>query len=218
MDIYTKVLSPFLPPPPPLFNNTHSKVDTTTQLTIALIHSILTFAAIPLSFTPVRPLLLTHPFSAQPSAQELSARLGLIQRHHVAACMQSHEREVAAALDVPDLRPLDQLLAVVGREGEVLQGGFVVEGLAWPLERFSPGAVAQVVADEVGVPLRWVSRGQEEGEGRGGEHQTYSVDKHRDFLQDLRHQTMKRLHPIAREQKAAVDIEIAAIVTVRLRT
>lgn len=67
-------------------------------------------------------------------------------------------------------------------------------------------------------PFVGLVEGRKKEKGGGGEHQTYSVDKHRDFLQDLRHQTMKRLHPIAREQKVAVDVEIAAIVAVRLRT
>ena len=44
-----------------------------------------------------------YPFPVDPPIEELEARFRLIQRHHMARSMESHEGEVAAALDLTNL-------------------------------------------------------------------------------------------------------------------
>lgn len=100
------------------------------------------------------------------------------------AGMQPHEGEVAAALDLTDLGAHGELFAVIGGELEVVEGDVLEGFLAGPLERFGPGAVAEPVADEVGVALEGALEGVGGGEGcegRGGEG-AYRVNEDRDFF------------------------------------
>lgn len=62
-----------------------------------------------------------------------------------------------------------------------------------PLEFIRPSLVAQPVADEISIS---------------------GVDKDGDLLQDAGHKKVERLHPVTLEEEVAVDIKIAAVVTV----
>src|SRR5690606_28615390 len=95
-----------------------------------------------------------------------------------------HEGEVARGLD------LAVLLAGAG-ELEVLDLGLVEGLLAGPLEGLGPGAVAEPVADVVGVA---------------------GVDEDRDLLEDAGDKAVEGLHPVALEEEVAVDVEVAALV------
>jgi len=44
-----------------------------------------------------------HPLPEYPSVEKLQARFWLIQRHHVARSMKSHEGQIAATLDLTNL-------------------------------------------------------------------------------------------------------------------
>lgn len=48
-------------------------------------------------------LSLLHPLAAQPSIEHVQASNRLVVRNHVTASVQTHEREVAGALDRADL-------------------------------------------------------------------------------------------------------------------
>lgn len=63
--------------------------------------------------------------------------------------------------------------------------------MSLPLELISPGAVAEPVADEVGVT---------------------SVDKHWDLLKNAWDQAVEGFHPVTLEQEVAVDVKVARVV------
>lgn len=97
----------------------------------------------PLVKKPARPWPSpSHPFPADPPVEELQARLGLIQRHHMPTGVQSHKGEVPTALHLTDLGPLPQRGRVIGRERQIVQRDAAEGLLAGPFQAFGPGAVA----------------------------------------------------------------------------
>lgn len=74
-----------------------------------------------------------------------------------------------------------------------LRGG--IFSLSGPLKGFSPGLVAEPVADEIGIT---------------------GVDQDRDLLQESRNETVVGLHPVTVEEEVAVDVKVARVVAVDL--
>lgn len=65
--------------------------------------------------------------------------------------------------------------------------------LTRPLQRFRPRLIAKPIADEVRVA---------------------GVDQDRDLFKEFGHEAVEGLHPVAREEEAAIDIEVAGVVAV----
>lgn len=99
----------------------------------------------------------------------------------MAGSVQTHESQVAGALDGADL-------AAVSEELEVVKRCFLVVLVAGPLELVGPGEVAKPVADEVGVT---------------------GVDQDGDLLKDAGNETVEGLHPVTLEEEVAVDVHVA---------
>lgn len=131
------------------------------------------------------------PFTSQPAVEEFKTRLGLVHRDHVATAIETHEGEVAMGLDLADLLALVLILD----HDQVLQLSGGIFSLSGPLKGFSPGLVAQPVADEIGVT---------------------SVDQDRDLLQESRNETVVGLHPVTVEEEVAVDVKVARVVAIDL--
>lgn len=93
-----------------------------------------------------------------------------------------HECEVPARLECASL-----LLAKL----EILGLGGIEAALALPLQRLSPGPVAEPVADIIRIA---------------------GVDQDWDLLEDAGDEAVEWLHPVALEQEVAVDVEVARVV------
>lgn len=92
-----------------------------------------------------------HPLSENPSIEKLQARFWLIQRHHMAPGMKSHECQIAATLDLTNLPAVTAKL-------QGLELDLVVSLLPRPVKSLGPCLVTQPVADEVSVALRFISK------------------------------------------------------------
>lgn len=102
----------------------------------------------------------------------------------MASTVDLHKSKVARRLDF-------SILLAVNLEGRELSA---LEGLvAWPLELVGPGFITEPVADEVGIT---------------------SVDENGDLFQDTGHKKVEWLHPVTLEEKIAVNIEVAAVVSI----
>ena len=126
--------------------------------------------------------------------------------------MNSHEREIAAALHLANLLTITSKL-------QLLHLGLVVCGLTGPWKGLRPCLITQPVADEVGISLSRISiahsrYGKELWLGRGA----YSIDEHRDPLHNGRHQAVEWFHPVALQQETSIHVKIAAIVAVNFST
>lgn len=134
-----------------------------------------------------------EPFTSQPAVEELETRLGLIHRDHVATTIETHEGEVAMGLNLADL--LARVLIVDNDQILQLSGG--IFSLSGPLQGFSPGLVAQPVANKIGIT---------------------GIDQDRDLLQESRNEAVVGLHPVTVEEEVAVDVKVARVVAVDLST
>jgi hypothetical protein len=94
----------------------------------------------------------------------------------------SHESEVAAGLVCASL--LVSKLKILGLSGDELL-------LAFPLQRLSPGLVAEPVANVISIT---------------------SVNEDWDFGEDLWDKTVEWLHPVALEEEVAVNVKVAGII------
>jgi hypothetical protein len=126
--------------------------------------------------------------ASNPPVEHRQRVLRLVVRHHVTSLLDSHESQVAAALDLSNL-----LVANL----EVSKRDLVEVLLARPLELLSPGVVSKPVADEVGVT---------------------SVDKNGDLGQEVDDELVERKHPVTVEQEVAVDVKVARLVGRNLST
>lgn len=95
-----------------------------------------------------------------------------------------HEGEVARGLDLA-------VLLLGASKLQVLDRGLVEVLLAGPLKSLSPGLVTEPVADVVGIT---------------------GIDENGDLLEEVGDEAMEWLHPVALEQKVAVDVKVAAFV------
>ena len=98
--------------------------------------------------------------------------------------MHAHERKITMALDLPRLIPHTAQL-------QILQRHIVKLLLARPLQGLRPRMVPQPIANVIRVA---------------------GIDQHGDLLDDVRHQAVEGLHPVALEQEVSVDVEVAALV------
>ena len=108
----------------------------------------------------------------------------------MAGGVNPHKGEIALALD------LANLVAVTTK----LQRGaanFLVGLASRPLESVGPCGVAQPVADEISIT---------------------SVDQDRNLVENVGDKSVERLHPIAREEEVSVDVRVATIIAVDLRS
>lgn len=94
-----------------------------------------------------------------------------------------HEGKVSRCLHLTIFRAIIKL--------QVCDFSLVERLLSRPLEGISPSLVTKPVADEVSIT---------------------SIDQHWNLLQDLGHEAVEGLHPIALEQEVSVNIEIATVV------
>ena len=125
-----------------------------------------------------------------PAVEEVERSLGLVIRRHVASLEDLEEGQIARRLESTVL--LGTLAGADLDRAELSLGEVLV---ARPLELVGPSLVAEPVADEVGVT---------------------SIDEDRNLLQDLRHKSEIRLHPVALEQEVAVNVKVAAVISVDL--
>jgi hypothetical protein len=132
--------------------------------------------------------LLRDPLAGQPPVEHVQASFGLVVGHHVASSVETHEGQVAGALDGADL-------AAVRKELEVLERRLLVVLVARPLELVGPSQVAEPVADEVGIT---------------------GVDQDGDLLENARNKAVEGLHPVTLEQEVAVDVHVARSVVADL--
>ena len=89
-----------------------------------------------------------HPLTTQPAVEEFQASFWLVQWYHMASRMESHEGEIAIALDLTDL-----LTTTTTTKLQVLEPSLIIGFLTRPLKRFGPCMVTEPVADEVCVTL-----------------------------------------------------------------
>ena len=94
-----------------------------------------------------------------------------------------HEGEISTGLH------LSGFVAIL--ELQVLDLGFVISGLARPLQSLGPTLVSEPVADKVSIA---------------------SVNQDLEILEKSGNEAVVRLHPVTLEQEVSVDIEIARII------
>jgi len=111
----------------------------------------------------------------------------------MATTIQTHESEVAMALDLTNLLAL----VLVVDNLEILQLGSSKLLLARPLESFSPGLVAKPVADKVSIT---------------------SINQNWNLLEETRNKEVERLHPVTMEEEIAVNVHIARIIATNFST
>lgn len=81
---------------------------------------------------------LSQPLTSDPAVDHLERGNGLVVRNHVATTINSHECEVATALDGSSGRAVEEHVVLKGSLLEVL--------VARPLEGLGPGLVTEPVA------------------------------------------------------------------------
>ena len=125
--------------------------------------------------------LFLKPLATDPPVEHVQASLRLVVGHHVASSVNTHEGQVAGALDGTNL-------AAVRKERKVLERRLLVVLVAGPLKLVGPGQVAEPVADEVGVT---------------------GVDQDGNLRENAGNKTVEGLHPVTLEQEVAVDVHVA---------
>ena len=100
--------------------------------------------------------------------------------------MDADESEIPLTLDLANLL---SITAQLQRSPANLLVGFA----ARPLKSVGPPYIAEPVADEVGVT---------------------GVDQHGDAIEDVGHEAVEGLHPVAGQEEVPVHVKVAAIVAV----